>query len=37
MAKWAKAHGPRKGEVFANVELWKNLPAFWAKELLHGE
>lgn len=33
MAEWARAHGPRKGDVFSSVEVWKNMPPFWRQEL----
>lgn len=37
MAEWAKAHGPRKGGVFAHVEVRQKLPPFWEKELAEAE
>ena len=30
MAEWAKKHGSRESNVFANVEVTKNMPASWA-------
>ena len=33
MADWARAHGPRKGDVFSSVEVWDNMPPFWRQEL----
>ncbi|MDR0994218.1 MAG: NAD-dependent epimerase/dehydratase family protein [Verrucomicrobiota bacterium] len=36
MSEWAKRHGPRKGDVFANIEVWDHLPPFWAQELQQG-
>ncbi len=33
MAEWARAHGPRKGDVFSSVEVWNNMPPFWRQEL----
>lgn len=29
MARWAKAHGPRKSKEFSNIEIPKNLPDAW--------
>jgi len=31
MAEWAKKHGPRKSNVFSNIEVTKNLPQSWTE------
>lgn len=36
MAEWARAHGPRRGGAFAQIEVWDNLPPFWKAEIQHG-
>lgn len=33
MAAWAKAHGPRQSKLFDGVEVLRNMPASWQKEL----
>lgn len=33
MADWAKTHGPRKSNVFQNIEIMKNLPQSWREAL----
>jgi UDP-glucose 4-epimerase len=32
MAAWAKKTGPRRGKLFENIEIIKNMPESWAKE-----
>ena len=34
MAKWAREHGSRRGQVFGSVEIMKNMPPSWKKDLL---
>jgi UDP-glucose 4-epimerase len=34
MAHWARRHGPRRSCVFSGVEVLKNMPPAWQKELL---
>jgi UDP-glucose 4-epimerase len=33
MAQWAKKVGPRKGQVFKNIEILKNMPPSWKGSL----
>jgi UDP-glucose 4-epimerase len=32
MWTWARQHGPRKGPKFANIEIDRELPAFWRED-----
>lgn len=32
MVEWARAHGPRKTDEFANIEVLRNLPPSWRAE-----
>jgi len=34
MAVWARQYGARKGQSFSGVEVMKNMPASWKKDLL---
>lgn len=34
MAVWARRHGARQGQVFNRVEVVKNMPASWRRDLL---
>jgi UDP-glucose 4-epimerase len=37
MAEWARKTGPRQSKPFTDIEIWKNMPQSWGKDLRQNE